>query len=582
MLDEPATLLDAARQAGVLLRADCGGKGLCGKCKVQLLGSSQNYPPTKPDQDHIEAPALLNGFRLACETVTQGNLKVYIPQDSAIEGQVLQVESRQRETAFSPAVKIFRISLQPAHLNDLRSDFLRVRDALGDVSCTAKLELLRVISVILRANNWCMDVIMHGKEIIHATGPADNKLLGLAVDVGSTKLACYLMDLETGETLATRGVPNPQIAYGEDIMARIAYAQNSAVKSKLLQSVLMDAVNASAGMLANDIGAKTSQIADICLVGNTAMHHLFLNLPIENLAVSPFVPVLSDPASPSAVEIGLEAMPGCRIYAPPVIAGFVGSDHLAFLLAENFGGDEQIRLGIDIGTNTEIALQKGIEIVSVSTASGPAFEGAHIRFGMRAAPGAIEHVQLNQEGQAEIQVIGGKPPIGICGSGILDAIAEMRRIGMLNERGRMVKDFPGVEIAEDGKPIIKLSNEKNPINLSQTDVDQILLAKGAIRAGIDVLMDHLNVSPEEIDEVVIAGAFGTFMLPEQAMRIGMLPQIPLEKIHTVGNAAGAGARMMLISKTSREKAEALAKRIRYLELTVYPEFPLFYARGIQA
>ncbi len=365
-------------------------------------------------------------------------------------------------------------------------------------------------------------------------------------------------------------------------MARIAYAQNSISKSKLLQSVLMNAINASAALLTSEIGAKTSQIADICLVGNTAMHHLLLNLPIENLATSPFVPVSSDPAYPSAAELGLIAMPGCRVYSPPVIAGFVGSDHLAFLLAENFGEDEKIRLGIDIGTNTEIALQKGSEIVSVSTASGPAFEGAHIRFGMRAAPGAIEHVILNQDGKAKIQVIGNQSPIGICGSGILDAVAEMRRIGMLNNRSRISKDFPGVETAEDGKPFIQLASGKNSVSLSQTDVDQILLAKGAIRAGIDVLMDHLNISAQEIDEVVIAGAFGTFMLPEQAMRIGMLPQIRLEKIHAVGNAAGAGARMMLASMASRDKAEGLAKSIRYLELTVYPEFPLFYARGIQA
>jgi len=407
-------------------------------------------------------------------------------------------------------------------------------------------------------------------------------MLGLAVDVGSTKLACYLMDLETGETLAARGAPNPQIAYGEDIMARITYAQDSDGRARLLQSVLFNTINASARILANEASAKTSQIADVCLVGNTAMHHFFLNLPIENLAVSPFVPVSSDPAYPLAAKLGLETMPGCRVYSPPVIAGFVGSDHLAFLLAENFGEDDRVRLGIDIGTNTEIALQKGREIVSVSTASGPAFEGAHIRFGMRAAPGAIEHVKLSQNGRAEIQVIGSNLPIGICGSGILDAVAEMRRIEMLNPRGRINKEFPGVEIAENGKPFIHLSSGKNSVTLSQTDVDQILLAKGAIRAGIDVLMDHMNVSAREIDEVVIAGAFGTFMLPEHAMRIGMLPQIPLEKIHAVGNAAGAGARMMLASKTSREKAEALAKKIRYLELTVYPEFPLFYAKGIQA
>jgi uncharacterized 2Fe-2S/4Fe-4S cluster protein (DUF4445 family) len=265
-----------------------------------------------------------------------------------------------------------------------------------------------------------------------------------------------------------------------------------------------------------------------------------------------------------------------------VIAGFVGSDHLAFLLAEGFGEDQRTRLGIDIGTNTEIALQKGGEIVSVSTASGPAFEGAHIRFGMRAAPGAIEHVTLDNTGSAEIQVIGNQEAIGICGSGILDAVAEMRRIGLLNSRGRMVREFPGVRLDGNGKPYIQLSQGSQPVTLSQNDVDQILLAKGAIRAGIDILLDHLNVKPDEIEEVIIAGAFGTFMLPEHAMRIGMLPEVGLNKVQAVGNAAGAGARMMLISKSARIKAEALARQIRYLELTVYPEFPMFYARGIQA
>jgi uncharacterized 2Fe-2S/4Fe-4S cluster protein (DUF4445 family) len=390
------------------------------------------------------------------------------------------------------------------------------------------------------------------------------------------------MDLESGELLAARGTPNPQIAYGEDIMARIAHALQSEQNAKRLQTILFDAINQTSQVLAEEVGLETDSIVDVCMVGNTAMHHLFLHVPVDSLAVSPFVPAFNEAIYPSAVELDMTAMHGSGIYTPPVIAGFVGSDHLAFLLAEGFGEDQRVRLGIDIGTNTEIALQKRNEIVSVSTASGPAFEGAHIRFGMRAAPGAIEHVILDSQGSVEIQVIGNQFPIGICGSGILDAVAEMRRVGMLNPRGRMVRDFPGVHLDGDGKPYIQLTEGSHPVTLSQKDVDQILLAKGAIRAGIDILMDHLNVKPAEIEEVVIAGAFGTFMLPEHAMRIGMLPQIPLEKVHAVGNAAGAGARMMLISKSARAKAESLARQISYLELTVYPEFPMFYARGIQA
>jgi uncharacterized 2Fe-2S/4Fe-4S cluster protein (DUF4445 family) len=582
ILDEPTTLLDAARQAGVMMRADCGGKGICGKCRLQLLSNVGDIPASNAEISHLDQSSIDAGFRLACETIVRKCIKVFIPQDSVIEGQILQVDGRPHELEVAPSVKRITASLKPAQLNDLRSDMTRVKEFLSHENLTADLNILKQIPRVLRQNQWALDLVIRDQKIISAGKPTREKLTGLAVDVGSTKLVCYLMDLESGQLLAARGTPNPQIAYGEDIMARIAYALQSEENAKRLQTILFDAINQTSQILAQEVGLESDQIVDVCLVGNTAMHHLFLNLPVDSLAVSPFVPAFNEGIYPSASELGMTSMPGCGVYTPPVIAGFVGSDHLAFLLAEGFGEDQRVRLGIDIGTNTEIALQKGSEIFSVSTASGPAFEGAHIRFGMRAAPGAIEHVTLDETGSAEIQVIGNQSPIGICGSGILDAVAEMRRVGMLNSRGRMVKDFPGVHIDSNGKPYIQLSPGIHPVTMSQIDVDQILLAKGAIRAGIDILMDHLKVKPTEIEEVVIAGAFGTFMLPEHAMRIGMLPEIPLDKVKAVGNAAGAGAQMMLISRSARAKAERLAQQIRYLELTVYPEFPMFYARGIQA
>jgi uncharacterized 2Fe-2S/4Fe-4S cluster protein (DUF4445 family) len=312
------------------------------------------------------------------------------------------------------------------------------------------------------------------------------------------------------------------------------------------------------------------------------MHHFLLNLPIESLAFSPFVPVASDSLYPLASELELLSMPGSCVYMPSIIAGFVGSDHLAFLLSEGFGNDKRVRLGIDIGTNTEIALQKNGRVVSVSTASGPAFEGAHIRYGMRAGQGAIEHINMDHHGNVNIHVIGNRNPLGICGSGILDALSEMRRLGILNSRGRLDKSARGVLIDDQGKPYFIIAESEKQIILSQADIDQILLAKGAIRAGIDVLMNYLEVKPGDIEEVLIAGAFGSYMDPQQAIRIGMLPDIPLSCIRAVGNAAGAGARMMLVSKTERQKAEKLVRIIEYLELTVYPEFPLFFAHGIQA
>lgn len=582
VLDEPMTLLDAARQAGILLRSDCGGKGVCGKCRIQLLSALEKHSPSRVESFHLQPNEIASGVRLACETIADSDLKVFIPSYSIIESQVLQIEGIQGKIAVNPAVHQYTISIQPPSLSDLRSDMTRIKQYLGEEELTADIDVLAVIPTILRSCNWNLDLILRDKKVIHARPKAHRKIVGLAVDVGSTKLACYLVDLESGETLTARGAPNPQLAFGEDIMNRLSYALQSPQNAGHLQSLVFDAINHSSKILTTQVGLDQADIADACLVGNTAMHHLFLNLPVTSLAASPFVPIFADSIYPPASSIGMQAMPGCSVYAPPIIAGFVGSDHLAFLLAEGFGEDGRVRIGIDIGTNTEIALQKGERIVSVSTASGPAFEGAHIRFGMRAAPGAIEHVNLNENGEAEIQVIGNRLPVGICGSGILDVIAEMRRIGMLNNRGRIEKKFPSVMLDENGKPFIQLNEGKKPITLSQNDIDQVLLAKGAIRAGIDVLMDYLKVIPEGIEDITIAGAFGTFMSPEHAICIGMLPKVSLEKVRAVGNAAGSGARMMLISSSARKKAESLSKRIEYLELTIYPDFANFFAKGIQA
>ena len=579
---EPLTLLDAARQAGISLRSECGGAGICGKCAVHIFQLPDKYPPTDIERTFFSEPQLAGGLRLACETVTENDLKVQIPSDSVTEGQVLQVEGSQISTHPDPLISQEMIRLNEPTLNDLESDFSRFIQTFKTHPLNASLDVIRRIPLILRRNDWQANLIIRENELLNVTAHPIPQLLGLAVDVGSTKLACYLMNLETGEVLAAKGVPNPQIAYGEDIMARLAYTLKDKDSPSTLHTLLMQSINQAAAELCTQIGGSPSEIVDACLVGNTAMHHFFLNLPIESLAFSPFVPAVSDALNPLSSEIDFDSMPGTRVYTPAVIAGFVGSDHLAFLLAEGFGEDTCVRLGIDIGTNTEIALQKDRVLVSVSTASGPAFEGAHIRFGMRAAPGAIEHVSIDQQGKVQIQVIGNQPPVGICGSGILDAVSELRRHGMLNPRGRLDKSAPGVHLDDSEKPIFILTESNKSITLSQNDIDQILLAKGAIRAGINVLMDYLEVKPGEIEEVLIAGAFGSYMHPENAMRIGLLPEIPLSRVRAVGNAAGTGARMMLISKSARHKAEELAKQIKYLELTVYPEFPLFFAHGIQA
>jgi len=574
--------LDAARQAGIQMMAVCGGEGTCGKCVIQILESKSQYPPTQTEKKYLSSTQLQAGFRLACMTIINSDTRIYIPPASILEDQVMQTEGDARQQDLHPAITQTMVTLEKAHLEDLIADFSRIKNAIGDPALAADLDVLRQIPVILRQNNWQANLITRGSRLIHVRNERLEAPLGLAVDVGSTKIACYLIDLDSGKTLTAKGTPNPQIVFGEDIMTRLSHAMQNRENADSLHAMTMEAISQTANGMCRRVGRSAEEIVDVCLVGNTAMHHFFLDLPIASLAVSPFVPTVTDPLFPAADELRLTAMPGAGVYAPPVKAGFIGSDHLAFLFAADFGKDQRIRLGIDIGTNTEIALQAKGKIVSVSTASGPAFEGAHIAFGMRAAPGAIEHVRISADGQTEVDVIGGQDAIGICGSGILDAVAQLRERGLLNQRGRLAKDRECIGEDPQGKPIFVLTIGTTPVTLSQQDIDQILLAKGAIRAGIDILLDYLKISPDDIEEVVIAGAFGSYMLPEHAMGIGMLPSIPLDRVKILGNAAGAGARMMLVSTQARREAEALAKKIEYLELTVYPEFPIFFANGIRA
>jgi len=579
---EALTVLDAARQAGIALRADCGGEGVCGKCRVQVMDDYNDFHHSEAELKHLVEEERQQGFHLACELVVDQDVKIYIPPESISKDQVMQVEGMHANLGHDAAVRQVALTLEPATLHDLQSDFSRIKNIAGQPNLKIPMQTLYDVPELLRTNDWRINLIIRDDLIIKATRDPMDQLLGLAVDVGSTKIACYLLNLENGELLAAQGTPNPQIAYGEDIMARLAYAMRGETERKQLHTGVVSAINQTAETLCSRMGLSTQQIADLCLVGNTAMHHFFLDLPIGTLAVSPFTPVISDAIYPAADEFGFVSMPNAGLYVPAVIAGFVGSDHLAFLHSSGFNKPNGIRLGIDIGTNTEIALMKDERIVSVSTASGPAFEGAHIRYGMRAGPGAIEHVKITPDGSIQLDVIGAKAPMGICGSGILDVVAELRTAGWLNKRGRFSKDVPAVQMDIEGQTYIILAAGEKEVTLSQKDVDQVLLAKGAIRAGIDVLMDAMDVGVDDIEEVVIAGAFGSYMLPEQAVRLGMLPPVDLKKIKAVGNAAGTGARMMLASQSSRAEADVLAKRIEYLELTVYPDFPLFYARGISA
>lgn len=385
---------------------------------------------------------------------------------------------------------------------------------------------------------------------------------GLAVDVGTTKLAAYLVDLESGATTARAGAMNPQIAYGEDVVSRIAYSARPGGAQRLQGAIIETLNQLLAGMRA-EAGVAADAVREAVLVGNTAMHHLVAGLAVEQLGRAPYAPVTTRSLLIPAAQLGLQLGPDAPVYLPPVIAGYVGADHLAMLLATGMdrpaAGDSRRIVALDIGTNTEISLRANGRITCCSCASGPAFEGAHIREGMRAAPGAIERAAW-KGGRILWQTIDAAPPVGICGSGILDVVAALLDGGLLKASGQLLDggSYPLVPADETG-----LGRD---LLVTRRDVHEVQLAKAAIRAGTEVLLQHAGLSAHDVDEFIVAGAFGTYLDLRSAVRVGMFPPLPLEKIRQVGNAAGVGARQMLVSQAQRRKGEELAQRLAYVEL----------------
>jgi len=580
--DVDTTLLEVARQAGVLLTAICGGQGTCGRCVVQVL-SGQVSPPTRTEESEL-GEALNKGWRLACQTHVAGDARIYIPPESLVTAQRTQTEGQFIDISMAPAVRKHELHLmQPMGLTDLRSYATRLRDKL----CLPGLSFNpRVLSndVLedLQANNLRASIFVRGSEVV-AVRRLGTPSLGLAVDIGTTKLAAYLVDLESGVTLASAGATNPQIVYGEDVMARISHAIHHAGGGEQLRTAIVNAINDMARELCAQARQDVSNIMDAVIVGNTAMHHLFLGLPVKQLGLAPYVPAEDAAIDIPARDAGLEMAPGAYVHLLPIIAGFVGADHVAMLIATSLPESFGVVLGLDIGTNTEISLHIPNQVLSCSTASGPAFEGAHIRHGMRAAPGAIERVQI-RDGRVLVQTVDNAPPVGLCGSGILDLMAQLLRAGIIDSRGAMHADkHPRVRQGEHGPEFVVVTAEENngrEITFSRADIAEIQLAKGAIRAGIRILLKHAGITEADIDRVIIAGAFGTYLDAQSGMDIGMLPRVSRHRIQQVGNAAGAGARMALVSTMQRERAMRIAQYIHYVELTAVPEFQSEFAQAL--
>jgi len=593
---QPGTdLLTAAQNAGVDLVAACGGVGICGTCKLRLA-AGQLTPLTSSEEEQLRPEEITRGYRLACQAAPLSDVRLEIPPESLPAAQRIQIEGRESALALDPAVVALDVALSAPRLEDLRADLARVNDALaaaGRGPLQASLALLDQLSAHLRREGWTARLalrvpalpvhLVEGDSQLAAVLPAGSRLLGLAVDMGSTKLAMYLVDLESGFTLARGGVMNPQISYGEDVVSRIAFANKSADNRRLLQTRLVETINQAVGGFCAQVGASAEQIVDAVIVGNTAMHHFFCGLPVEQLGAAPYVPAVSQPLDVRAEELGLQLAPGAWVHLPANIAGYVGGDHTAVLLATQGYAADQTLVVVDIGTNTEISAVHAGRIVTCSTASGPAFEGAHIRDGMRAAPGAIERVRIEQ-GRVHVATIANQPAVGICGSGILTAVAEMLAAGIIDPRGSLRRDAPGVRV-NNGKAEFVLvppegSGHGYEVVVTRSDVNEIQLAKGAIRAGINILLQEMGLRPEDVDAWIIAGAFGTYLDLRSAQRVGMFPAAPLERFHQVGNAAGVGAKEMLLSRARRVQARQLAERVGYIELTAYPDFTRHFVEAM--
>jgi uncharacterized 2Fe-2S/4Fe-4S cluster protein (DUF4445 family) len=577
------TLSDCALRAGIDLITSCNGLGVCTSCKIEVMEGKVTSPTTN-EQTRLSKLKHNANLRLACQTTPLSDVRVFIPAGSLTQGQQLQVDGHYHPTELSTPFLTKTIEIPPPSLLDLRGDWERLQDTylnLMNIPLQASLPMLKEIPEQIRSLNWTVKLVVRDVSMHHeliSLLPLDATYYGIAFDIGSTKIAAFLINLESGEMIDQTGFMNPQIAVGEDIINRLSHAMHTTDKSRKLQDMLVDRINQYLQETIHKFNLEPAQIVDMVVVGNTAIHHLFCGLPVKSLGEAPYVPAIQSSLSFPAIHHGIHIAPGAQIYLPPNIAGYVGADHTAAVLATRIQESEKTLCLIDIGTNTEISLIHQEKIHACSCASGPAFEGAHIQDGMRAAPGAIDQVKI-ENNQIQISTIGQKPASGICGSGILSVMAEMRRNNIIDQRGVFNREHP---LADPEQKLLILNRNENgqEIKISRKDVNEVQLAKGAIRSGIEILCQKAGIQPDKIDHFLIAGAFGNYLDLASAIEIGMFPDVSLERYTQIGNAAGAGARMLLVNHAQRKLADRIGREIHYVELTAEPTFNDTYVSAL--
>ena len=598
-------LLAAARQLGVDLDSVCGGRGICGRCKSLLhegelaaegIRSAPDHlsPFCEAEERYSRRRELKAGERLSCHTSIQGDCVIDVPPESQLHRQVIRKEYQSRDIDLDPLVHLHYVEIEPPRLEDPRGDVQRLLQALeqewGLTNLAVDPHLLPEIQSSLREGEWrATAAVREAREVVAVWPGLQERILGVAVDVGSTTVAAHLCDLTSGEVLAGSGVMNPQIRFGGDLMSRVSHVMLEPGSQADMTRVVREAVNRLIADLTRELEATPQDVLEIVLVGNPIMHHLFLGISPVELGTAPFTLATDGALSLCARDLDLSVHPGARAYFLPCVAGHVGADAAAMMLAEAPWKDEGVTLLVDVGTNAEIVLGGADRLLSASSPTGPAFEGAQISCGQRAAPGAIERVRIDRETlEPRFQVIGSElwsdeagfegelgpeGVTGLCGTGIIEAVAELFLVGVIRPDGLIDGSLAGrtSRVAPDGRTYAyTLSSHSNVIQITQNDVRAIQLAKAALYAGIRLLMDHLSV--DKVDRIRLAGAFGSHIDVKYAMVLGMIPNCELDRVSSAGNAAGTGAIMALLNAESRKIIESQVRRVEKVETALEADF----------
>ncbi len=580
------TIFQSARRNGVRIVAACGGRGSCGTCVVRVLdGEVEAAPGSTPElagSDAAAGPAEdaapgRKKWQRACQLHARSDCTLALaPRSLApIVRADAQTGGAGESLALDPAILAHQLRLPGATLADNLSDAQRVARAVGQGELTFDLTAAQSVSALLRSGDWSVRAYQRGRELIGFAPPA-SRMLGLAVDLGTTNIAAFLLDLQSGQRLASLAMENPQTTWGADLISRINHAMQGPAQAQELRDAVCAGVNALAHDLCRAVDLAPTQIVDAVICGNSAMQHLALGLAVRQLGRAPFVAALHQAMDLRARDLGLNFCPGAWVHVAPGVGGFVGGDHVAALLATQPRWQGlRTSLLLDIGTNTEISLLHDGRIFSASCPSGPALEGGHISCGMRAAVGAIERVAL-EDGRIAVRTIGNATAVGLCGSGVLDALSALRRGGLVNAGGRLLAGHPDV-VRQQGRPAARLAAG---VLLTQDDVRAVQLAKAAIRTGVTLLLRDQGLDEQALERVVIAGAFGAYIDVASGIEIGLLPALAPARFEQVGNAAGLGVRQMLCSEQARTRAAELAASCRYLELSTRGDFQKTFLQQI--